>query len=264
MRSHAYLIRSERFYDLEDRLQGMLPGAPRDQILALIGQQHVIDRIELMSGEWRLLFSINSGYQPVVGGPKRFARMMVAPDMLQSLAAGLWKNELHDRWRPIAYGLSTLTYALPLASGLVGVVLLEEDEEWLFQAPINELSAIHPDVWRLLEPHYRQLLQAEDYLGLARLATDHADSVVEFTTSRWLNLRQVCQARAPEVHAAFERKLVPPGEYDGIIKGLAGVIDPQEQPSLDSWLRVHATRGHYGLYFRDIRLERLVKLSKAS
>ncbi|MCA9657534.1 MAG: hypothetical protein KC486_04270 [Myxococcales bacterium] len=264
MRSHAYLIRSERYYDLEDRLQQMLQGAPRDQILALIGQQHIVNKIELMSGEWRLLFAINEPYKPIFGGRKRFARMMVAPDQLAGLFSGLWRHELHDRWRPIAYGLTTLTLAMPLASGLLGVLILEENEDWLYQPPVNELSAIGIDTFRLLEPHYRALLEQEDYLGLARLATDHADSTVEFSTTRWLSLRQACLEQDPELAKVFDRRLIGPDEYEGIIKGLGEVIDPEEQPSLDSWLRVHAPRGRYALYFRDIRVERLVQVSKAS
>ena len=264
MRTHAYLIRSERFYDLEERLQQMLPAAPRDQVLALIGEEHVLKKIELMSGEWRLLFAINQPYKPVVGGRKRHARMMAAPDQLTGLVSGLWKSELKDRWRPISFGLSTLTLALPLASGLVGVVILEESDDWLYQPPVNEMSAISPEVFALLEPHYRELLEQEDYLGLARLATDHADSIVEFSTTRWLSLRQSCLDQNQKLAQVFERRLTPPGEYDAIIKGLDDVIDPEEQPSLDSWLRVHGPRGHHALYFRDIRVERLVQVSKAS
>jgi len=264
LRSHAYLIRSERFYDLEDRLEKLLPGAPRDQVLALLGEEHVLKRIELMSGEWRLLFAINQPYTPVVSGRKRFARMMVAPDQLTGLVSGLWKHELHDRWGPIAFGLSTLTLALPLASGLLGVVILEESEDWLYQPPVNEMSAISPEIFALLEPHYRELLDQEDYLGLARLATDHADSIVEFSPTRWLSLRQSCLDQNRDLAQIFERRLTPPPEYRGIIKGLDDVIDPEEQPSLDSWLRVHGPRGQYALYFRDIRVERLVQVSKAS
>ena len=51
------------------------------------------------------------------------------------------------------------------------------------------------------------------------------------------------------------------------IRRLQQIIDPQQQPSLDSWLRVHGTRGTYALYFRDTRSERLVRaapISKAS
>ena len=264
MRSHAYLIRSERYYDLEDRLEQMLPGSPRDQLLALIDEEHVLKRIELTSGEWRLLFAINEPYAPVVSGRKRFARMMVAPDQLTGLVSGLWRNELKDRWGPIAFGLSTLTLALPLASGLVGVVIVEESEDWLYQAPVNEMSAISPEVFALLEPHYRELLEQEDYLGLARLATDHADSIVEFSPTRWLSLRQSCLDQDPALAEVFERRLTLPSEYERIIKGFDAVIDPEEQPSLDSWLRVHAPRGQYALYFRDIRVERLVQVSKAS
>ncbi len=264
MRTHAYLIRSERFYDLEERLQQMLPAAPRDQVLALLGEEHVLKKIELMSGEWRLLFAINQPYKPVVGGRKRHARMMVAPDQLTGLVSGLWKSELKDRWRPIAFGLSTLTLALPLASGLVGVVILEESEDWLYQPPVNEMSAISPEVFALLEPHYRELLEQDAYLVLARLATDHADSIVEFSTTRWLSLRQSCLDQNQKLAQVFERRLTPPAEYDEIIKGLDDVIDPEEQPSLDSWLRVHGPRGRHALYFRDIRVERLVQVSKAS
>lgn len=265
MRCHAYLIRSERYYDLEERLAGMLPVAPRDQVLALLGEQHILDKIELFSGEWRLLFAINDEYKPAVDGDRRRARMMVAPDRLQGLASGLWRSLIRDRWKAITFGLTTLTLALPLASGLVGVVIVEEGDEWLYTPPLNEMTAIHPAVFELLEGHMRGQLGG-DPLSLARLAADHAASIVEFPQSKWLALLQVCQAKAPELAAALSRRLIPPSEYPTVIAGLQKILDPQQQPSLDSWLRVHGTRGTYALYFRDSRNERPVKpaISKAS
>ncbi|MEZ4450279.1 MAG: hypothetical protein R3B09_12450 [Nannocystaceae bacterium] len=265
MRCHAYLIRSERYYDLEERLAGMLPVAPRDQVLALLGEQHILDKIELFSGEWRLLFGINDEYEPVVDGERRRARMMVAPDRLQGLASGLWRSLIRDRWKAITFGLTTLTLALPLASGLVGVVIVEEGDEWVYAPPLNEMSAIHPSVFELLEGHLRGGLSG-DPVALARLASDHAASIVEFPQSKWLALLQVCQSKAPEVAAALGRRLVLPGEYGAVITTLQKIIDPQQQPSLDSWLRVHGTRGTYALYFRDSRNERAQKpvISKAS
>ena len=205
-----------------------------------------------------MLFAINKEYAPTIGGPRRLARMMVAPDRLAGLVNGLWRSELHDRWQPLAFGLSTLTLALPLASGLVGVVLLEEDEEWLYAPPVNEMSAIRPAIFTLIEPHMRELLRQGDFISLGRLAADHADSIVEFSTSRWLALRDSCQHRAPALLKALDRRLVGPDEYEGIVGGLKQIIDPQQQPSLDSWLRVQSGRSRYALYFRDIRVEKVV------
>lgn len=227
-------------------------------MLRTIGEQHVLDRIELLSGEWRVLFAINKEYAPTVGGPRRLARMMVAPDRLAGLVNGLWRSELHDRWQPLAFGLTTLTLALPLASGLVGVVFVEEEEEWLYATPVNEVSAIRPSIFALIEPHMRELLRQGDFVSLGRLAADHADSIVEFSTTRWLALREACQHRAPAILKILDRRLAGPDEYDGIITALKAIVDPQQQPSLDSWLRVQAGRSKYALYFRDIRVEKVV------
>lgn len=218
----------------------------------------MLARIELLSAEWRVLFGINQEYAPKIGGPRRLARMMVAPDRLAGLVNGLWRNELHDRWQPLAFGLTTLTLALPLASGLVGVVFMEEGEDWLYATPVNEVSAIRPAIFTLIEPHIRELLRQGDFVSLARLVGDHADSTVELPTSRWLALRESCQQRAPALLKVFDRRLALPEEYEGIIGALRHIIDPQQQPSLDSWLRVQASRGTYALYFRDIRVERVI------
>src|SRR5690606_12208110 len=110
----------------------------------LIGREY--RRIELLSGEWRLLFGqprVHETYRPAVGNSqRRIARMMAAPDQLAPLVNTLWQHELRDRWRAISFGLQHRTCALPLASGLVGAVFVEEPDLWLSAEATHEILAL--------------------------------------------------------------------------------------------------------------------------
>ena len=256
LRCHAYLIRSERYLDIEEPLMERLAGASRDEVLALIGKDFF--RIELLSGEWRVLFTqprVTDNYQPVASDSLRVARLMAAPDQLAPLVNTLWMHELHDRWRQIAFGLQHLTYALPLASGLIGAVFLEETDEWLSAEPTHEILAIRPEVYELLGPFLQKLVDRGDYTMLARLAADHCESSIEFSADRWLGLREQSQARAPELIKMIDSYMTTPDCYDHALAAMKRMLDAQQQPSLDAWLRVHAEGEHYALVFRDIRRE---------
>lgn len=256
MRCHAYLIRSERYLDIEDALMERLAGASRDEVLGLIGKDFF--RIELLSGEWRVLFTqprVTDHYQPVASDSLRVARLMAAPDQLAPLVNTLWMHELHDRWRQITFGLQHLTYALPLASGLIGAVFLEETDEWLSAEPTHEILAIRPEVFELLGPFFQKLVDRGDYTMLARLAADHCESSIEFSADRWLGLREQSQARAPELITMIDSYMTPPEHYGPALAAMKRMLDAQQQPSLDAWLRVHAEGEHYALVFRDIRRE---------
>lgn len=257
MRCHAYLIRSERYLDIEEVLLQQLATASREQILDLIGREY--RRIELLSGEWRLLFSqprVYEAYRPISGSPqRRIARMMAAPDQLAPLVNTLWQHEIRDRWRAITFGLTNLTCALPLASGLVGVVFVEEPDLWLSAEGTHEIMAVHPDVFALIGPQIRKLAEEGDWPVLARLVGDHCDSSVEFTTDRWLGLREQSAARAPALIRYMDGFLTPPELHEHVIAAMRQMLDAQAQPSLDAWLRVHAERAKYALVFRDIRRE---------
>lgn len=233
-----------------------LANASREQLLGVIGPDYV--KIELLSGEWRLLFTqprVTDSYNPIASDSMRVARLMAAPDQLAPLVNTLWVHELHDKWRAITFGLQHLTYAMPLASGLTGAVFLEETEAWLGSEPSYEILAIHPEVYALLSPFIKKLTDRGDYTMLARLVGDHCDSSIEFTADRWLGLREQSQARAPELVKMIDSQFTPPESYDRVIAAMKKMLDAHLQPSLDAWLRVHAERAKYALMFRDIRRE---------
>jgi hypothetical protein len=256
LRCHAYLIRSERYLEIEETLLPQLANATRDQILELVGREFV--RIELLSGEWRVLFTqprVMDSYQPVASDTHRVARLMAAPDQLAPLVNTLWVHELHDKWRTITFGMQHLTYAMPLALGLIGAVFVEEPATWLGAEPNYEILAIHADVFKLLSPFIQKLVDRGDYTMLARLVSDHCESSIEFTADRWLGLREQSMARAPELVRLIDGYLAPPELYDHVLTAMRKMLDAHAQPSLDAWLRVHAGRGRYALVFRDIRRE---------
>ena len=164
-------------------------------------------------------------------------------------------HELHDKWRSITFGLQHLTYALPLASGLIGAVFLEESDDWLTREPSHEILAIRPEVFALLSPFIHKLVDRGDFTMLARLVADHCESSIEFTADRWLGLREQSQARAPELVKMIDGHLTTPDGYDRALAAMKRMLDAHQQPSLDAWLRVHAEQGRYALVFRDIRRE---------
>lgn len=255
MRCHAYLIRSERYLDIEEVLLRHLATANREQILDLIGRDY--KRIELLSGEWRVLFGqhrVLEAYRPTVDG--RVARLMAAPDQLAPLVNTLWQHEIRDKWKSITFGLQHLTCAMPLASGLIGVVFVEEPDLWLTQESTHEIMAIHPEVFALIGPYIRKLAERGEWAALARLAADHCDSAVEFSHDKWLGLREQSQARAPALVRYIDGFLTPPELYDNVLAAMKQMLDAHAQPSLDSWLRVHAERAKYALVFRDTQRER--------
>jgi hypothetical protein len=256
LRCHAYLIRSERYLDIEDALMQKLASASRAEVLEMIGKDFF--RIELLSGEWRVLFTqhrVTDSYQPVASDQLRMARLMAAPDQLAPLVNTLWMHELHDKWKPITFGLQHLTYGLPLASGLIGAVFLEETPDWQQAEPTHEIMAISAEVFALLSPFIHKLVDRGDFTMLARLAADHCESAIEFTADRWLGLREQSQARAPELVRMIDGCLITPESYDRALAAMKRMLDAHLQPSLDAWLRVHAERGRYALLFRDIRRE---------
>lgn len=256
MRCHAYLIRSERYLEIEDVLMQQLASATRDEILDLVGKDFV--RIELLSGEWRVLFTqqrVMDSYSPVASDTHRVARLMAAPDQLAPLVNTLWVHELHDRWKSITFGMQHLTYAMPLALGLLGAVFVEEGDAWTSAEPNYEMIAIDSHVFQLLSPFIQKLVDRGDYTMLARLVGDHCESSIEFTADRWLGLREQSQQKAPELVRMIDGYLTPPEFYDKAILGMRKMLDAHAQPSLDAWLRVHADKGKYALIFRDLRRE---------
>ncbi len=233
-----------------------LAEASRDEILDLVGPDFV--RIELLSGEWRVLFTqprVMDSYSPVASDSHRVARLMAAPDQLAPLVNTLWVHELHDKWRSITFGMQHLTYAMPLALGLLGAVFVEENDAWTNIEPTYELLAIDAHVFTLLSPFIQKLVDRGDYTMLARLVGDHCESSIEFTADKWLGLREQSKEKAPELVRMIDGYLTPPEFYDKAVNGMKRMLDAHLQPSLDAWLRVHAPKGKYALVFRDIRRE---------
>lgn len=269
MRCRAYQLPSEVYREIETQILQQLREGDLDQLRHLLGDHDL--EVELLSGEWRLLFAELSDYFQEVDLRRRVARMAVSPDELAEFVAFLRNEERQEAWRPISFGLAELTDALPAECDLVGVVFTEESDDWLWAEPVSELVAIRPEVFGLLEPHMRRLMQAGDFAALARLAEDHAEGCVELSPHQWRLLMKHSAERVPELLPIYQQRLSIPDDYTGILEALSQVADPRYQPSLDAWLRVHSGTARYALYFRDAGLERrelegsgLIKLGDVS
>ncbi len=266
MRCRAYQLPSEVYREIETQILQQLRDGDRDQLRHLLGDHDL--EVELLSGEWRVLFAALADYFQEVDHGQRLARMAVSPDELAEFVEFLRNEERKDAWRPISFGLAELTDALPADCDLVGVVFTEESDDWLWAEPVSELVAIRPEVFALLEPHMRALMDAGDFAALARLAEDHAEGCVEFSPHQWSVLMKHSAERVPELLTIYDQRLSTPDDYTSILEALGHVADPRFQPSLDAWLRVHSGTAQYALYFRDSKQERrelegsgLIKLS---
>jgi hypothetical protein len=254
VRCHAYQLPSDVYRELEAQLLEGLRNATLEQLNYLLGEHDL--KIELLSGEWRVLFDATRELSYQVIDPKeRRARMAVSPDELADFVQLLRDPVRQAEWAPISFGLAELSDALPAGSDLVGMVIVEEDDNWLWSESTHEIIAIRPEVYSLIEPHMRKLIEIGDYGALARLCGDHSEGAIEFSTDKWLKLGQAIVERAPELVAVVEATISPPAIYRSIRKSLSRVADPRTQPSLDAWLRVHAAGHQYALYFRDVRRE---------
>lgn len=254
VRCHAYMLPSEIYAELEAQILEQLREGDLDQLRHLVSDHDL--EVELLSGEWRILMNEMQDHYQVVDLQNRRARMVVSPDELEEFVEALRSPERQERWQPISFGLAELTDALPAGTNLVGVVVLEESDDWLWQEPVNELVALRPEVFALLEPHLRQQMLSGDWRAAARLAEDHSEGAVEFSPEQWQVLMRHSQERVPELMKVYKAMLSQPEDYTHIREALALVADPRYQPSLDAWLRVHAEAAQYALYFRDATLER--------
>ncbi len=254
VRAHAYQLPSEVYRELEAQILEALGDASLEQLGYLLGDHDL--KIELLSGEWRVLFEAaqDMSYQ-VVDLPERRARMAVSPDELAEFVALIREPERQAEWAPISFGLAELVDALPVGVDLVGLVIVEEDDDWMWSESTHELIAIRPEVYALIEPHMRRLVEVGDFAALARLCGDHCEGAIEFSNDKWFALGQAIVNDAPELIPVVEAMISPPGVYRSVLESLAVVADPRTQPSLDAWLRVHSEGHQYGLYFRDIRRE---------
>ncbi len=257
MRCHAYQLPSEVYRELEAQILEALGSADREQLSYLLSEYDL--KIELLSGEWRVLFGDTEDdyYQVVSLDPEsRRARMAVSPDEIAGFVELLRDPARREAWQPISFGVAELVDALPVGVDLVGLVFLEEDEDWLWSENSHEIVAIRPEVYAMIEPHMRRLLEAQDHAAAARLATDHCEGSIEFSEQRWFALGQAILERASELIPVIESSLSSPDLYTQVREGLDLVADPRGQPCLDAWLRVHSQGHQYALYFRDIRKEK--------
>ena len=69
--------------------------------------------------------------------------------------------------------------------------------------------------------------------------------------------------RVPELLPVFDARIAGPSDYTSVREALALIADPSFQPSLDAWLRVHASTAQYALLFRDANVERGVVVDDA-
>lgn len=254
VRCRAYQLPSEVYREIETQILQQLREGDRDQLRHLLGDHDL--EVELLSGEWRVLFAALADYFQEVDHRRRIARMAVSPDELSEFVEFLRDPQRQEAWRCISFGLAELTDALPVDCDLVGVVFTEESDDWLWAEPVSELVAIRPEVFALIEPHLRALMDAGDFAALARLAEDHCEGCVEFSTHQWSVLMQHSAERVPELLSVYDQRLSVPDDYTSILEALGHVADPRFQPSLDAWLRVHSGTAQYALYFRDANLER--------
>jgi hypothetical protein len=254
VRCHAYQLPSEVYRELEAQLLEGLANATLEQLGYLLGEHDL--KVELLSGEWRVLFDATRDLSYQVVNPKeRRARMAVSPDELADFVSLLRNPARQAEWAPISFGLAELCDALPAGVDLVGLVVVEEGDDWLWSESTHEIIAIRPEVYALIEPHMRKLIEIGDYGALARLCGDHSEGAIEFSNEKWFKLGSAIVERAPELVPVVEATISPPAIYRSIRKSLSRVADPRTQPSLDAWLRVHAAGHQYALYFRDVRRE---------
>lgn len=255
MRGHAYQLPSDVYRELEAQILEALANADLQQLGYLLGEHDL--KVELLSGEWRVLFAETAdAYFQVIDHDQRRARMAISPEELAEFVQLLRDPERQRRWAPVSFGLAELVDALPVGVDLVGVVFVEESDDWLWVEHTHEIIAIRPEVFSLLEPHMRKLIEIGDHAALARLAGDHCEGAIEFSPARWDRLIADIRVQEPELLKVIANCVALPRDYEGIREALDKVADPQVQPSLDAWLRVHANGHQYALYFRDLARER--------
>ncbi len=254
MRAHAYQLPSEVYRELEAQILEALRDASLEQLGYLLDEHDL--KVELLSGEWRVLFEATQDitYQVVDLGERR-TRMAVSPDELADFVALIREPARQIEWAPVSFGLAELVDALPVGVDLVGLVVVEEDDDWMWSESTHEIIAIRPEVYALIEPHMRRLIDVGDFPALARLCGDHCEGAIEFSNDKWFALGQAIVNDAPELIPVVEAMISPPAVYRSVLESLSLVANPRTQPSLDAWLRVHSEGHQYALYFRDIRRE---------
>src|SRR5690606_37811023 len=183
VRAHAYQLPSEVYRELEAQILEALRGGSLEQLGYLLAEHDL--KIDLLSGEWRVLFEATRdiSYQGVDLRERR-ARMAVSPDELAAFVELLREPARQADWAPISFGLAELVDALPAGVDMVGLVVVEEDDDWMWSESTHEIIAIRPEVYTLIEPHMRRLVEVGDFAALARLCGDHCEGAIEFSTEK--------------------------------------------------------------------------------
>lgn len=238
---------------MEAQILEQVKTGDRDQLMYLV-EEHDLD-IELLSGEWRLLFDRTAEFFQEVNLDERTCRMAVSPDELAEFVEILNDPELRKQWAPVTFGLDELADALPAGVDLAGVIFIEESDDWMWTEHPYELMAIRPEIFELLAGHMRALAERGDFDVLARLCADHCEASVEFSPERWNTFLSLAQNEVPELLGLIQGMISFPADYGSILEALTAVADPAYQPSLDAWLRVHASTTNYALFFRDVGRE---------
>jgi hypothetical protein len=254
VRCHAYQLPSDGYRAVEAQILEQLRDGDREQLVYLLTDHDL--EVELLSGEWPVLFAAAEEFYQVVDMENGIARMAISPEELADFVALLRDKQRQDSWGPLAFGLAELADALPADCDLVGVAFVEESDDWQWEETVFEMLAIRPEVFALLEPHLRARLEAGHFRALGRLASDHCEGAIEFSPEQWRVLLRHAQERVPELLPVFEARIAEPSDYTSIREALMLISDPSFQPSLDAWLRVHASTAQYALLFRDANVER--------
>lgn len=254
MRCHAYHLEEGLYRELEGQILEQLRHGERQALSYLLDEADA--HVELLSGEWRVLFKAAEDFFQFVDHKERIARMAVSPDGIEDFLDLIHEPRLTKLWTPISFGLTSLRHRFHSGEGEGAMVFVEESDDWMWTENPYELMAVRADVYELLKPHIRALVIAKDYAALARLMGDHCEGSVEFSNARWEQLRTDAKAKVPELMTFMDGILTKPDDYVSIREALNVVADPAVQPSLDAWLRVHADHAQYALFFRDIVRER--------
>ena len=247
------MLPAEVYRDLEVQI---LDGLEGDRArLAYLVEEHDVD-VELLSGEWRLLFRETADSLHQVWKPDRgLARMAVPPEQVPRLVEVLRDPARVAAWEPVRFGLAELTDVVPDHPDLAGLVFVEETEDWLWQERAFEIFALRRQVFELVEPFIDDLLASRNFAALARLAGDHAEGGIEFTRERWKDLLDAAREKTPELLPVIEGLVARPSDYTLVREALALVAPAEAQPSLEAWLRVHADADDYAFVFRDLDRE---------
>ena len=123
MRVHAYPIPSRIYGDIEGQVLDQLREGDRDQLVYLLSEN--LGELELLSGEWRVLFDELKDFVQFVDLPERLARMAISPDEMLEFTEKMYDPALREKWGPVAVGLSTMRHNLdPKTGAPIGIVIV--------------------------------------------------------------------------------------------------------------------------------------------